>query len=183
MTEITDVVNVTVNVADTRISRAGFGVPLIFDEFASSIFADRVREYTTLDSVADDFPTTHKVYKAAAAIFSQSRVPERIKVGRKDAGDADITTALNTITDFDDDWYGLIATFKLKADIEEIAAWVETQSKIFMASSEDSDVITNVTTDVASSLKAAGYNRTAYQWHHEAGVDTTGYGIAGPGGV
>lgn len=183
MTEITDIVNVTVNVADTRISRAGFGVPLILDEFPSSIFSDRVREYTSLDSVADDFATTSKVYKAAAAIFSQSRVPARIKVGRKDAGDADITTALNTITDFDDDWYGLIATFKDKADIEEIAAWVETQDKIFVASSEDSDVITNVDTDVASALKAAGYNRTAYQWHHEAGVDVTGASYTVTGGV
>lgn len=173
MTEITDIVNVTVNVADTRISRAGFGVPLILDEFPTSIFSNRVREYTSLDSVADDFDTTSKVYKAASAIFSQSRVPARIKVGRKDSGDADITAALNTITDFDDDWYGLIATFKSKEDIEEIAAWTESKKKIFFASSEDADVITDSTTDISSELSAAENDRTVYQWHHEAGVDAT----------
>ena len=45
MSEIADVVNVTVNVADTKITRTGFGVPLIFDLFASSIFPERVRSY------------------------------------------------------------------------------------------------------------------------------------------
>lgn len=183
MTEIADVVQVTVNVADTRITRAGFGVPLILDQFATSVFPERVREYTSITSVTDDFPTTSKVYKAASTIFNQERAPIKIKVGRKDAGDADITTALNTINDFDNDWYCLVTTFKAQADIEEIAAWTETQSKIFLASSEDADVITNVTTDVASILKAAGYNRTAYVWHHQAGVDATGAAYTVTGGV
>lgn len=183
MTEIADIVQVTVNVADTRITRAGFGVPLILDQFATSVFPERVREYTSIDSVANDFPSTSKVYKAASAIFSQDRAPTKIKVGRKDSGDADITTALDTINAYDNDWYGLVTAFKAQADIEEIAAWTETQKKIFLASSEDADVITNVTTDVASALNTAGYERTAYMWHHQAGVDVTGAAYTVSGGV
>ena len=58
MTEIADVVQVTVNVADTRITQAGFGTPLIFDLIANSVFPERVREYSNLAAVAVDFAVT-----------------------------------------------------------------------------------------------------------------------------
>jgi len=174
MSEIADVVNVTVNVADTKITRTGFGIPLIFDLFASSIFPERVRSYSNMTDIAVDFATTSKVYKCANAIFSQERAPTTIKVGRQDSGDASITSALGVINDEDSDFYCVVTPYKLKADIELIAAWVEAQQKIFLSSSEDADVITTATTDIAAALKAAGYNRTGYMWHHEAGVDVTG---------
>lgn len=173
MTEISDVVNVTVNVADTRITRAGFGVPLILELIASSVFTERVREYKDLTALAVDFANTTKVHKAANAIFAQQRAPTKIKVGRRDPGDASITAGLDAIELEDPDWYALLTAFKSSADIQEIATWISARAKVFFASSEDADVLTNVSTDIASILKAASYNRVAYLWHHQSGVDVT----------
>lgn len=172
MSEISDVVNVTVNVADTKITRAGFGIPLIFDLFTVSGFTERVRTYNNLAAVLVDFAATTKVYKCAAAIFAQERSPTKIKVGRQDSGDASITTALGVINTEDSDFYCIVTPYKAKSDILLIAAWSETNSKIFLCSSEDADVITTATTDVATAL--AAYNRTGYLWHHQSGVDVTG---------
>jgi len=183
MTEIADVVQVTVNVADTRVTQAGFGTPLIFDLIASSVFSERVRLYPNLAAVAVDFADTTKVYKAAAAIFAQERAPTSIKVGRRDSGDASHTAALNAIEAEDSDFYAIITAYRASADLTEIAAWVETRSKIFLASSEDADVLTVVTTDVLSLMAAQAYNRTAYIWHHQSGVDVTGAGYTITSGV
>ncbi len=65
------------------------------------------------------------------------------------------------------DWYGLILTSsRVKSDIEAAAAWIEAQpyGYIFLACSDDSDVLTNVTTDVLSEMKALSYLRTGYIW-------------------
>lgn len=184
MTELADVINVTVNVADTQITRTGFGTPLIFSLISSAVFPERGRVYPNLAAVAVDFAATTKVYKAANAIFSQKRAPTKIKVGRRDAGDASHTAALNAIEAEDSDFYCVLTDYKLSAAIVEIAAWTEAKTKIFAASSEDADVLdSGVATDVASLLKAAGYNRTLYNWHHQAGVDVTGAAYTVTGGV
>ena len=48
----------------------------------------------------------------------------------------------------------------LDADLDAIADWTETQKKIFMFSSSDSDIITSATTDIISTLGALNYDRT-----------------------
>lgn len=184
MTDINTVVAVTVNVADTKITQAGFGTLLIFSDIASSVFPERVRSYASLTEVAVDFAATTKVYKAAAAIFAQARVPTLIKVGRHDTGDASLATALDAIQAADADWYGLVTDYKASADLQAIAAWIETQSKIALISSEDVDVLDSTkTTDIASILKAAGYDRTGYMWHDQAGSDATGASYSISAGV
>ncbi len=64
-------------------------------------------------------------------------------------------------------WYGLVlTTSRAKVDIEAAAAWIEAQAYgyIFLACSSDADVLTNVTTDVLSEMKALSYLRTGYIW-------------------
>ncbi len=65
-------------------------------------------------------------------------------------------------------WYGLVMTqSKLKADILDAAAWIEAQTYayIFIGCSDDSDVLTTATDDIASTLKGLSYLRTAFFWH------------------
>lgn len=76
--------------------------------------------------------------------------------------DADLTASLTAIGDEDDDYYALALTSRFKADILEAAAFIESRRKIFLASNEDSDVLTTASTDVATALKALNYARTAY---------------------
>lgn len=63
-----------------------------------------------------------------------------------------------------DDWYCLILTSRLKADILNAASTIETMRKIFLACSEDSDVTANTAGNVLESLNGSAYDRTAYLW-------------------
>lgn len=81
--------------------------------------------------------------------------------------DTGVDTALtNIVAQGGKDWYGLIYTGRGQFDIQAAAAWIEAQTYgyIFLACSQESDVLTNVTTDVLSVLQAASYLRTAYLW-------------------
>ncbi len=183
MTEINQVIDVTVNVADTQVSREGFGTPLIFSLIEPAVFSERVRIYTSLSGVAADFAPTTKTYKAAAAIFVQERQPTFIKVGRREVGDASLTSALDLILAEDADFYNVLSTYRVAAEIAEIALWIEANGKIYGACNEDADVLTVVDTDIASVLEAFNYNRTYYMWHHQGGLDVTGAGYVVVSGV
>ena len=169
-----DNVAVSISVGDASVSQAGFGVPLILPA-QHSVFTDRTKEYSDIESVGNDFATTTKTYMAASALFGQTtkqgKSIEKIKVGRIDAGDADMTESLNEIVQEDNDWYCLIVTDRTSANIEMAAVWIETQAKIFIVSVEDSDVIASGSSDLASTLRSASYKRTALIWNHEGGED------------
>ena len=63
-------------------------------------------------------------------------------------------------------WYGLVVCSHSDSDIKVAAAWIEAASYdyIFAACSEDSDIITSVTTDLLSYLKGKNYLRTFLLW-------------------
>ncbi len=71
------------------------------------------------------------------------------------------TEAITNIVDFDDDWYCLLATSRTKADLELIAAAMEARRKICVLGSNDADIIASGSSDVASVLQTADYDRTA----------------------
>lgn len=73
-------VSLTITQDTVGVARAGFGIPLILSMYAA--FAERVRFYTALVDVADDFAVTTPEYLAARAMFSQSPKPEMIAIGR-----------------------------------------------------------------------------------------------------
>ena len=259
---ISSIVNISISRETTAVTQSGFGVPLIVGPNAdvTAWESERVREYSNIDGVAEDFATTDAEYKAAAAIFSQDPVVETVKIGRQldrvalvqtltisdnfvseniingnidgtaitpvnfnadhDTTLADLAASIEasdkvatatvsgniitvtaqtpgvpcTLSDFvttggtsqptfsistttenhgieedlseireeDDDWYGLIFTERNQDHIELAAAYIETQRKIFVTCSSDSNVLdTTSTTDSAYVLSAANYDRTA----------------------
>lgn len=60
-----------------------------------------------------------------------------------------------------DSWYALILCSRTNVDILAAAAWIEARLKIFIACSNDADIITAATDDIASLLYARSYARTA----------------------
>ncbi len=72
--------------------------------------------------------------------------------------------ALAAIREYDDDWYGLAATTRTKADILTLAAAVEPLLKIYIACSSDADVLTSADDDIASELQNGSYDRMALLW-------------------
>jgi hypothetical protein len=166
-------VTVNIDLALAQAQTQGFSTPAILTTDAS-FTVNRSKIYTSITDVAVDFATTTKEYKAASAIFSQTPTVAKIKFLRQDAGDADITAALDAIFAEDSDWYNLIALNRAEADILEIAAWAEVNKRQYDACSEDAGVYDSaVTTDVLSDLVAANYTYTSYTWHHQGGVDSS----------
>jgi len=170
-----DDVSVTISVGDTKIKAAGFGVPLVLPEDTHSVFVDRTKEYGTLAEVTVDFAVTTKTNKAAAALFAQTtksgKSIEKIKIGRVDSGDADVSATLAAIWLVDSEWYELTYESKVEADILLAAAWAETVSVIYIISVEDADILTSVDTDLMSLLQGFSYDRSGLIWNHQGGVD------------
>lgn len=78
---LADIVTLTISTAGPSITRAGFGIPMILAYHEE--FEERIRYYSSADELAEDFSTTHPVYLAGNAMFSQSPRPTRIAVGRR----------------------------------------------------------------------------------------------------
>lgn len=160
-----DIVNVQIRRETTAITQLGFGTILILVE--TTAYSERVRSYSDMDGVADDFASSTAAYKMANAAFSQDISPERVKIGRKEVSET-WTDALQAIIDEDNDWYGLAVNTVDAAEILALATFIEARTKIYVARSADADILTNSTTDIASDLKDANFARTALMYHSQA---------------
>jgi hypothetical protein len=81
MPSISDVVNVSITADTARVTRVGFGTPLLLAYHAHN--TDLIREYSGLDEmVADSFDADEAAYLMAQAVFSQEPRPETVKIGR-----------------------------------------------------------------------------------------------------
>lgn len=73
-----------------------------------------------------------------------------------------IATDLANVLLEDDDWYAFMSTSKGGAEIEALAAAIQSYRKFFVGATMDTDVlVAATTTDVGYVLNAAGYTRTA----------------------
>lgn len=80
MSDLSEHVSLTITTDSVGIAREGFGVPMILS--VNAAWAERIRYYTDIPGVAEDFATTSPEYLAATAMFSQSPHPEMIAIGR-----------------------------------------------------------------------------------------------------
>lgn len=165
-----DIVNINITRQTTSVAVAAFNVPLILSTFATSKTTTaftRARSYGSVKEMTDDgWASTDAVYKIANAIFSQNPSVSRVVVGRADSGDATIAASLAAIQNEDNSWYGLVADQAMVADFDDIAAWVESAKKLAIFWITDADAYdATKTTDLASVLKAAAYDRSAVIWH------------------
>lgn len=79
---ISDVVNVTINMAPTAVPVRNFGTLCLAGPSAVIDTNERLREYSTLDEVIADFGTTTPEYFAADEFFAQSPQPSILYIGR-----------------------------------------------------------------------------------------------------
>lgn len=263
MASLESIVSVTITATSTTPSRAGFGTPLIAAYFPTSVWADRVRSYSSIAAmVADGFAATDPVVRAATAMFAQDPSPETVKIGRRanafsqalnitptntdegfvytfsvvspdgtvtaisttngaaetpatisaawaplftaiagltatdNVGDVDLdadnagelfdiqiaaasrsgvdiidstpdpglAADIAAIRAADPDWYGLALDSNSKAEIAVAAASAEALTVIFAANSADAEVLDDTAGNIAETLEAAAYARTALLW-------------------
>ncbi|HAD1134184.1 TPA_asm: DUF3383 domain-containing protein, partial [Salmonella enterica subsp. enterica serovar Typhimurium] len=72
-------VDITLNTAGT--TREGFGLPLFLA--STDNFEERVRGYTSLTEVAEDFDENTAAYKAAKQLWSQTPKVTQLYIGRR----------------------------------------------------------------------------------------------------
>lgn len=159
---------VTVNITrqTTSVAVASFNVPLILSTFATSKTTTtftRARSYGSLpELVADGWETTDAVYKIAQAIFLQNPCVSRVVVGRADSGDATVAASLTAIFNEDHSWYGVVVDQAMSSSFAGVAAWVESARRFAVLWTTDANTPdATKDTDLASTLKAASYDRSA----------------------
>ncbi|MCC6178818.1 MAG: DUF3383 family protein [Phycisphaerales bacterium] len=80
MSAIPDIVQITITSEASKVSQAGFGLPLILSSTAA--WVERVREYDSLAAVQADFATSTPEYKQASKVFGQTPRPPKLLIGR-----------------------------------------------------------------------------------------------------
>jgi Protein of unknown function (DUF3383). len=165
-----DIVNINITRQTTSVAVAAFNVPLILSTFATSKTTTaftRARSYGSVKEMTDDgWASTDAVYKIANAIFSQNPSVSRVVVGRADSGDADVAASMAAIQNEDNSWYGVAVDQAMASDFAAIAAWVESANRFSVLWTTDPNTYdATKSTDLASTLKALSYDRTAVIWH------------------
>lgn len=172
---VSNVVNVDVIMSPTAATGRNFGALLILGSSDVIPTTERIRLYSGVEDIGDDFGVDSPEYAAATIYFSQSPAPTQVYIGRwaKTAGEDEATEtllqAINACMQYTS-WYGLgVADDEDIADADWIgvAAAIEASSLSRILAITTSDVATietTSTTDLASKLKAAGYGRTFVQY-------------------
>lgn len=129
-----------INVQITRETRsptqADFGSLLFLDADATP--TPRVKLYTSMAAVAEDYISTDEAYKAAQAYFGQTPAPVNFLVGKYDPGEA-IADELDLMLAANAAFYAVVpnAAQRDTSAITNIAAWVNSNNRVLFYTSND----------------------------------------------
>ncbi|MEQ9868727.1 DUF3383 family protein [Pectobacterium odoriferum] len=174
---LSNVVNVDVIMSPTAATGRNFGSLLILGTSTIIPVTERLRLYSGVEDIGEDFGVDSPEYAAATVFFSQSPKPTQVYIGRwaktLEAGETGtvetLIQAVNASLQFTN-WYGLgIADSNdlTDADVLAAAAAIESArvSRIFAVTTDAAATLSTTSVDdLASKLKAAGYARTFTQY-------------------
>jgi hypothetical protein len=167
MSQIAQIVQVTITQATTFPSIASFNLPIIAAPFTiSSVtpnFTTRTALYTGLTALATQFGTNSPVYTKAAAMFSQNPSIQQFMVGRKlSGGDGsdNWTQALTAMAAENPAFYGVIVADSVYANQQLVAAWVEANNRLCILASADAAIPTAAGGEIATYCQTQSYKRT-----------------------
>lgn len=93
--------------------------------------------------------------------------------------DPGIVPDIQAVQEVNDDWYSLHLTSLSAAEIGAAAIYIETQIKLMVVSSADDEIPTSGSGDIGTTLKTAGFARTALMYHPKAMTQYAGAAWAG----
>lgn len=137
---------------------------------APTAIATGVANALTTSLVGSAGSRTVRLTANTAGKFFGTQVYNRAALGMvQDHADPGIATDLAAIKLAYNSWYGLITTHNSEALVAAAAAWVEANTKLYAAASQDTAVATvtesGSATDIAHDIKAAAYARS-WVFHH-----------------
>lgn len=174
---VSNVVNVDVIMSPVAATGRNFGALLILGTSTVIPVTERIRQYSAIEDIGDDFGVDSPEYEAATIFFSQSPKPTLVYIGRwaktlaeGEAGAVEtLLQAVNASLQYTN-WYGLAiadCADLVEADVISVAAAIEASSlsRILAVTTDDVSVLVAGNTDnIGYKLKAAGYGRTFWQY-------------------
>lgn len=143
------------------------------DEFTAP---EIYREYTDSLSVLEDgFETSSYVYNAVNTIFSQDITPVSVLVGRVPTTGGDYMVELEKLLAIPTGWLWLISDLRVVTEQKEIAQFLESNEKFYLAATHDPNaLLAGNTTDLASVLAPLELNNTAAWFDDARTIDVGG---------
>ncbi|AFN31177.1 DUF3383 family protein [Klebsiella michiganensis] len=174
---VSNVVNVDVIMSAVAATGRNFGALLILGTSTVIPLTERIRQYSAIEDIGDDFGVDSPEYEAATIFFSQSPKPTLVYIGRwaktlASAEEGSVETllqAVNACLQYTN-WYGLAIADSadlVEVDVISVAAAIEASSlsRILAVTTADVNVLVTGNTDnIGYKLKAAGYARTFWQY-------------------
>ncbi|HBN2055239.1 DUF3383 family protein [Escherichia coli] len=174
---VSNVVNVDVIMSPVAATGRNFGALLILGTSTVIPVTERIRQYSAIEDIGDDFGVDSPEYEAATIFFSQSPKPTLVYIGRwaktlaeGEAGAVEtLLQAVNACLQYTN-WYGLAIADSadlVEDDVISVAAAIEASSlsRILAVTTADVNVLVAGNTDnIGYKLKAAGYARTFWQY-------------------
>lgn len=174
---VSNVVNVDIIMSAIAASGRNFGALLILGTSTVIPLTERIRQYSAIEDIGDDFGVDSPEYEAATVFFSQSPKPTLVYVGRwaktlatGETGSVEtLLQAVNTCLQYTN-WYGLAIADSddlVEGDVIAVAGAIEASSlsRILAVTTDDANVLVTGNTDnIGYKLKAAGYGRTFWQY-------------------
>lgn len=174
---VSNVVNVDVIMSAVAATGRNFGALLILGTSTVIPLTERIRQYSAIEDIGDDFGVDSPEYEAATIFFSQSPKPTLVYIGRwaktvVSAEEGSVETllqAVNACLQYTN-WYGLAIADSadlVEADVISVAAAIEASSlsRILAVTTADVNVLVSGNTDnIGYKLKAASYARTFWQY-------------------
>lgn len=162
---VSSVVNVSISLAALAAGPRSFGSLLILGTTSGVIDTiERMREYSGIAGVAEDYGVDDPEYKAALAYFGQSPKPRTLYIGYWDktgseSVQAAVAECLQSLK-----WYGLsIAADLTDIEVDAVAALIEASDPVRMfgyTTQQEDSLSATSTTDTAYKLKNKNYRRT-----------------------
>ena len=174
---VSNVVNVDVIMSPVAATGRNFGALLILGTSTVIPVTERIRQYSAIEDIGDDFGADSPEYEAATIFLSQSPKPTLVYIGRwaktlaeGEAGAVEtLLQAVNACLQYTN-WYGLAIADSadlVEADVISVAAAIEASSlsRILAVTTADVNVLVSGNTDnIGYKLKAADYSRTFWQY-------------------
>lgn len=179
---LSDVVNVSVNVGPVNSVRTSFNLGLIVGQSTIISADERVKTYAkTADMIADGWTGNEPEYLAAQIYFSQSPQPAKVAIGVQVAPETAVA-AVTACRNANAEWYACTVCGAVKADIQAIAAYVDSADppSAYFYTTHDEDVLNGVSGNIMDLLQKNNVNRTLGQYSTDS-VQTQGYETGGAG--
>lgn len=180
---IIEYIDVNVAVGGVSVDKFAFGVPMGVFAFAGATrqFGPFFSQQDVIDAALGSAPAE----AWSGTVFAQGDGVDQLLLGRVDGGDANLTASLDAIEAEDSEsWYITnVDGGQTSADILEAAAWTESRQKIYIAQSNDGDILSGAGGNIAELLNGFNYNRSSLIYHSDDAEYLNGAWTSSGGGL